>query len=228
LQSTSDEACDCAILTLGKGEGNKCIGCVAVGVQGNKSASGFTWPEAGSGLWEFRDCVAHNNKVNGLFVWQNAPTLHVIEDFIAYHCGQAGVEHGAYGNRYHYRRVQLISNRIGIVLHALGTHRDPPPMLWEQITIAGSLPSLQTRKHNLPANRPVVMRDSQFPEGIVIDNSEGNSDPSIIDFVRCDLEPEDIDIAKAHAQAIIRVQRADGTAFQVLGTGVVTDIPPFE
>jgi hypothetical protein len=124
--------------------------------------------------------------------------------------------------------VQLISNRIGIILHALGTHRDPPQMLWEQIKIVGSLPALQTRKHNTPAILPVVMRDSQFSGGIVIDNSIGNSDPSIIDFVRCDLEPEDIDVAKAHAQAVIRVQRADGTAFQVLGTGVVTDIPPFE
>jgi hypothetical protein len=72
------------------------------------------------------------------------------------------------------------------------------------------------------------MRDSQFPEGIVIDDGDGKSHPSIIDFIRCDLEPEDIDIATAHAQAVIRVQRADGTAFQVLGTGAVTDIPPFE
>ena len=30
---------------LGQGEGNVAIGCVAVGVLGNKNASGFQWPE---------------------------------------------------------------------------------------------------------------------------------------------------------------------------------------
>lgn len=88
------------------------------------------------------------------------------------------------------------------------------PMLWEQIRIVGSLPSLQYTNHtnhNLSGNLPVLFRDSELPEGIVIDDAD--KEPSLRDFVRCDLEPEDVDMSKAHVNALIRVQREDGTAF---------------
>jgi hypothetical protein len=208
---------------LGRGNRNKCIGCVAAGVQGGKNASGFIWPESGS-VWQFRHCVAHNNKFNGIFVWQNTRTIHPIEDFTSYSCGKAGVEHGAYGNPYHFERLNLVCNRIGIMLHALSNQSDQ--MRWEQILVTGSLPSLQSVKHNLPGRSPVLFRDSKFPEGIAIDDGDGH--PSVLDFVRCGLEPEDIEVSKAHDDAVVRVQRENGTAFQILGTGEVSDIPPFD
>jgi hypothetical protein len=103
---------------LGFGGGNSARGCVAVGVTGARNASGFMWPEPtgsdsrgnGGSVWGFVDCVAHNNKVNGIFVWQNNKGKSVIDRFVGYHNGKAGIEHGAYKNIYQYRNSFLYGN----------------------------------------------------------------------------------------------------------------------
>lgn len=86
---------------------------VAVGVQGNVDASGFIWPEVDGedGVWNFsRGNIAHNNKVDGIFGWQNDHQPHVVADFVAYHNGEAGIDHGAYSNAYHYESSTLYGN----------------------------------------------------------------------------------------------------------------------
>jgi hypothetical protein len=95
---------------------------VAVGVLGNKSSSGFQWPENEADQpWVFTDNLAHNNHRNGIFVWQNNPSPNRIRRFTAYHNGGAGIEHGAYANAYHYDDLTLFGNlEAGIHLHALG------------------------------------------------------------------------------------------------------------
>jgi hypothetical protein len=90
---------------LGAGAGNVMRDCVAVGVQGNNGSAGFVWPEGVLDIWTFERCVAHNNRQNGIFVWQNNDGNHVIQDFVAYNCGKQGIRHGAYGNTYLYRNV---------------------------------------------------------------------------------------------------------------------------
>lgn len=111
---------------LGLGTGNTCRGCVAVGVQGAKNASGFGWPEGEVGIWTFEDAVAHNNKRDGIFVWQNHSLGHSIDRFIAYHNGFSGIEHGAYTNQYHFNDNILYGNgTAAVVLHA--TSPDVPP-----------------------------------------------------------------------------------------------------
>ena len=98
---------------LGGGMGNTARGCVAVGVQGTRTSSGYHWPSKrlSDGTWGFQQCLAHNNNANGIYVWQNSPRSHVIEDFVGYHNGRTGVLHGAYRNHYRYRGCQLIANR---------------------------------------------------------------------------------------------------------------------
>jgi hypothetical protein len=86
---------------------------VAVGVQGNVDASGFSWPEGdgADGVWDFsRGNIAHNNKVDGIFAWQNDHQPHVIANYIGYHNGEAGIDHGAYANAYHYEHSVLYGN----------------------------------------------------------------------------------------------------------------------
>jgi hypothetical protein len=106
---------------VASGTNLKLVDSVAVGVQGNKSSSGFHWPEGQSASpWVFERNLAHNNKRDGIFVWQNTPIRHRISDFTAYHNGGAGIEHGAYGNAYLYERLALFGNReAGIHLHAV-------------------------------------------------------------------------------------------------------------
>ncbi|WP_224364523.1 DUF4082 domain-containing protein [Hyalangium versicolor] len=88
---------------------------VAVGVQGNIDSSGFSWPEGdginGDGFWNFsRGNIAHNNKIDGIFAWQNDHQPHVISNFVGYHNGEAGIDHGAYSNGYHYESSKLYGN----------------------------------------------------------------------------------------------------------------------
>ena len=99
-----DSKYNTAGFVLGTGSGSACVGSVAVGCQGLVSSSGFTWPSrGGTGVWRFEDCVAHNNKANGIFVWQVDDPVHLIDRFVGYHHGGSGIRHGSYGNRYYYR-----------------------------------------------------------------------------------------------------------------------------
>ncbi|APR81931.1 Fibronectin type III domain protein [Minicystis rosea] len=97
---------------------------VAVGVQGNIDASGFIWPEGtnDSGIWNFsKGNIAHNNKVAGIFAWQNDHQPHVIANFVAYHNGEVGIAHGAYGNAFHYESSTLYGNGdVALHLKAVG------------------------------------------------------------------------------------------------------------
>lgn len=109
------------------GSGNIARGCVAVGIEGNQNASGYQWPEdiGANRVWGFEDNVAHNNNVNGIFTWQNDSVHHVVDRFVAYHCGKAGIEHGAYTNNFVYRNCSLFGNPWGIALHSVASNDQP-------------------------------------------------------------------------------------------------------
>ncbi|MGH2793912.1 MAG: hypothetical protein ACRDKG_06370 [Actinomycetota bacterium] len=123
---------------LGLGSGNVCRRCVAFGVQGGKNASGFGWPEGEFGVWVFEDSIAHNNKRNGIFVWQNHASGHSIHRYVAFHNGYAGIEHGAYTNRYHYIDSTLYGNSVaGVILHAASLDA-PPTTSFENTYVDGA------------------------------------------------------------------------------------------
>jgi hypothetical protein len=106
------EGHDLTGFALGRGTGNVCRGCVAVGVQGSASASGFQWGEnqEGPGLWDFRDNIAHNNARHGIFWWQVTARHHTVFDFIAYRNGGSGILNGSYGDNNHFERCLLVEN----------------------------------------------------------------------------------------------------------------------
>jgi hypothetical protein len=90
---------------LDHGTGHSCIGCVAVGNQGNATASGFSWPESTNevlNLWQFSNNITHNNRMNGIFVWQNDGQPHPVDDSVIFFNGNGGSLHGAYVNNYQY------------------------------------------------------------------------------------------------------------------------------
>lgn len=95
---------------LGTRNGNVIRNCVAVGVQGSVDSSGFFWPDSSGGLWKFEDCLAHNNRVNGITVWQNNAQPHVISRFTGYHNGRVGIFHGSYTNGFLYKDSVLYGN----------------------------------------------------------------------------------------------------------------------
>lgn len=115
VRAGSDKDFHLAGFFLGAGTGNAARGCVAVGIAGKDESSGYIWPSNSQGLWTFEDCVAHNNRRNGIFVWQNTDRPHVISRFTGYHNGTYGIHHGAYLNRYLYDGGVLYGNGEGAV-----------------------------------------------------------------------------------------------------------------
>ncbi|WP_345289147.1 hypothetical protein [Kitasatospora albolonga] len=97
--------------SLGAGKGGVARDCVAVGVQGANGASGYEWPETSEGVWTFERCLAHNNLENGIFVWLNAEFHHTVGQFVAYHNGGWGIEHGAYLNDFDYSGNRPVRQR---------------------------------------------------------------------------------------------------------------------
>jgi hypothetical protein len=144
---------------LGRGTGNQCLSCVAVAVQGGKNASGFGWPEGELGIWTFSDGVAHDNIRDGIFVWQNGPEAHVVDRFVGYYNGSAGIEHGAYTNLYTYNDAVLYGNgSYGVELWAESKGM-PPPTTFARTYIdgAGITTMMYMLGHPANTNNPPVL-----------------------------------------------------------------------
>lgn len=215
-----------AAFFLGNGQNVTLTNSVAVAVQGEagEDHSGFIWPEAAGAVWTFENNIAHNNEANGIFTWQNNKQRHDVNDFTAYYNAGAGVIHGAYENSYQYTHLTLLQNGISVVSNALGAASEGrDTQVWTDVKTDGG--ELLIAEHATPVEAPVRFVDCDF-QGVIVADSEG-AEPSSYEFVGCGLEPNDFDLSHAHPDGVFRVQRADGTAFELKGNGAVTEIEPF-
>ncbi len=210
---------------LGNGQNVTLTNSVAVGVQGESGAdrSGFIWPESSESVWLFEDNIAHNNAANGIFVWQNNSDRHDVDRFTAYYNDGAGVNHGAYENSYQYTDLTLLENGLGVISHALGDESEgTDTQIWANIVTGGDV--LYIDEHATESEVPVRFVNCDFERVVVADEE---AEPSEYDFVDCGLEPDQFDLSDANPDAVFRVQRSDGTAYELSGTGTVTEIPAF-
>ena len=220
---------------LGEGSNNSITNSVAVGVR-NKGA-GFQWPSGANSaefnVWRFDHDVAHNNKPNGVFVWQNDDNCHVIENFVAFRNGRVGVNHGAYNNDFVYDNATLFENADGAIRQHAGPKvssdcvaGDGYSLAWRGLKADGVL---RFDSHSQPWGRPLLLKDCVI-EGVIVD---GGQNPTVADFVGCgrpdgaDLAPADFDLVKAEPGMTLRVQRRDGTAYRIDHLGTVTPIAAF-
>lgn len=189
---------------LGAGRDNICVGSVAVGVQGQKDSSGFHWPESandneGGNIWTFEDCVSHNNRVHGIFTWQNDSGRHPISRFVAYRNGDSGIDHGAYVNVYRYEDLVLDQNEnFGIQSHALGRGE---PVIWSRVL--SSTPLLVAR-HTLEGS-PVIYREISVPSVVVDERSDNGDTPSTQIFEDCGLTPEHFEFRTIVSGTVIEI-----------------------
>lgn len=159
---------DNAGFQLGGGQRNTCTDSVAYGIMGGKQSSGFIWPEKGQAVWTFHDCLAHNNKEDGIFTWQNDARQHVIERFTAYRCPRHGVEHGAYINRFQYLDVSLTDCGYPVKSNALSVGGQP--ILFEDVVANGKL---MVATHKLPSGTAIIFRRATFT-GVDYFEASGN------------------------------------------------------
>ena len=187
---------------LGDGDGNGAVGCVSTGVQGSKDAAGFGWPEADGpidedniGVWLFAQFnVAHNNRVHGIFTWQNTVHRHIVEDFACYHNGGWGIDHGAYGTRYLYTDGLVAGNADGGVQIHSSSHGDPVQE-FRNLDVRDTPIGFWTRRHNLPGGSvDTLITDAAFTNvpvpfragAVVADNPTGKAHPDLIKVTNYD------------------------------------------
>jgi hypothetical protein len=198
---------------LGEGENLTVTDSVAVGIQGNVGASGFHWPATANGnehnLWKFRDNVAHNNRTNGIFVWQNDHNDHLIERFVGYRNGAFGVDHGAYGNRYHYDGLVLFENaEAGIRSRAA----DTGGQRWNNVDTDGIL----IGERSLSSDSPIVFDGLTLRGKIVVNEGEGEA---VYEFHNS-RTAEDVELSKDDFEvrrqvSTIIVHLSDGNSFDL-------------
>jgi chitodextrinase len=243
--------------SLAIGRRNEIKNSVAVGIVGRVQASGFLWPEGANGngekynVWRFnKNNIAHNNSISGLFSWQNDPDLHIINDFVAYHNGCSGIDHGAYKNAFVYQNITLYRNNTkncsrqtgDVFVHATNRGSDNQnfmPIIFSEIDIdATGSHALSITKHSLPnpLNNPVRLQNWNvrgFTDKAVQIREVADGHRGEFDLVcwtlpgNRELEPSDFRVDSMAPESVIRVQQKNGTAYQVLPNGTTRTIEPF-
>jgi hypothetical protein len=80
------------------------------------------------------------------------------------------------------------------------------------------------RSHGRPSESPALFLRCSFAGGVTVDEFAGH--PGAFDFVECGLEPDGFRLQSLNPGTVIRVQRGDGSAFELTAAGV-RDIDPF-
>jgi hypothetical protein len=225
---------------LGMGHRNTIRNSTAVGTGGTAGSAGFGWPEdagqniVGNGVWTFdQGNVSHNNHDDGLFVWQNTGTLHDVMNFVTYHNGEYGIEHGAYINSYRYANAATYGNgKAGINTKA---KPDPVrPLSFENMIVDGggiSPNGLVSSDHVADDDpRPTLFLNDVFKgqTGAAVSLFTGSEHraPEIMDFVDSQFSGTPFSMRSLLSGTRIRVQNG-GSAYQLDATGAKTAISPF-
>lgn len=156
---------------MGQGDRNVARGCVAVGSPRGNDGNGFFWQGGASpfGIWTFEDCVSHNNKAYGIFVWQNTGSRHTMTRYVGYHNGVAALFQGAYGNSFGYGDGVFYGNGLaGVQLKAVSRvpHRLPPTTFADCVFDGAAISQygivVLNHNHEVPPEQPTVVIRSQF------------------------------------------------------------------
>lgn len=191
---------------LGVGTGNTNRRSVTTCVQGIADSAGFSWPEPANhkpNVWVADDQVAHNNRANGIFVWQNDEKDHLIDRFISYRVGGSGIKHGAYLNRYHYRDATVTGGLWSLILLAPGFIAPAAaPVIVEGLK---SDRPVQIAAHHQPTTETTLFKDCDVP-GVTY--MEGPLNPSNIRYEDCGLVPADFTLTQIRPPSIIEIWEA--------------------
>jgi hypothetical protein len=196
---------------LGLGKGVTVRNCVTVGSHGNGNNSGFHWPSFANqrpdNVWTAVGLVAHNNRGDGVFVWQNDANDHVVKNVTCYRNSASGIQHGAYRNAYQYEDIVLFDNGDADLRHNALAKDNPgePHQKWTRLWA----PNFVIGEHVAPSARPILFLDSHIDKLTVEEEKPGGG----IYEIHADLHPNDVTVAEQ--KSAITVVRPDGTRFSV-------------
>lgn len=211
------------LIILANGTGNAVEDSVAVGNMGGPTSAGFTWPEGTPDetalTWTATDLVAHNNRQDGVYVWQNSGGPHTITRLVAYRNGTTGIDHGAYSNQYTYVDPDTFGNQWGAKLHAKSTARD--------LFTGGTIPDgLLLTKHQSSLTTTTRLVGTRLA-GLTVDELvNGGRQPMRLDLLDTGLPRSGVKVVSMHPESLVRV-RDDADCWQVTAAGMVT-IPCWE
>jgi hypothetical protein len=233
---------DGASFALGPGTGNVCKNSVAAGNTNSGTTSGFGWREDDANaanpsarVWDFHDNIGHNNK-KGHSSWINGgpmvnpPGPITVVNFIGFRNNEGNFE-GAYSNAFRFSGCSFFSNDLFDNTHLvngkslLGLPAD---------YVDCNFPKLKIREHTLAAEIPYTFRRCKITTVTIDERNHANpGDPFITpgayDFVSCNpLECSAFIVQAMHPSSVYRVQRNDGTAYQVLPNGTCITIAQFD
>lgn len=220
--------------TMGSGLRNMICDCVAVGNQGNQGAAGFIWPEPSNytdNVWNIMGTnISHNNKSDGIFVWENDPHNHIVSNFLIYNNGAYGIEHGAYSNGYKYSNITLIGHKYGVFLYAnpISTGTLNPFGYILSFDNIKSTDPLYITAHFITGKAPTFFKNCWFPKVIINELPRHTTNPAsgLEDFVNCNLTQSSFNIVGMELGSKVRVQD-NGVAYQINDKGTFQTIPKF-
>lgn len=210
--SSRDTEIRLAGFLLGAGSGNRIVDAVAVGIDASVQCSGFHWPEpannnAGGTVWDAERLTAHNSDCAGLFVWQNdglldPSHLHVVEDTRVFNTGYAGIDHGAYTNKYRWLGAVIGPGvGTGVISHALPEDNRGDVVFEDIVTDA----PFRITKHRVPRGDPVVVKRLDAP-AVIVDEMDGpDSVAGRYVFEDSGLSPADFDVRSVHPESTITI-----------------------
>ena len=232
---------------LGQGVGNRAVDSAAVDVATRTSSrqresSGFYFPRSAQSVpnaWQLENLTSHHNS-NGMFTRRNRNRVEPeagarVDGFTAYQNREWGIYVGPYRDNVAVYDARLFANDSRAVRHrtgAGGKGAEPP----YDNTFTGVMDAaggdhvilLDSSSGSMAEDVSVVWRDLTLRgwsnTAVRVTTGVRHHDFVEVDADGRDLEPSDFDVEKIGGR--IRVQRADGTAFQIDADGV-TDIAPF-
>ncbi len=208
---------------IAHGMANAISECVAVGVQGNVDSAGFGWVEGAVSVFGFTGGIrAHNCRRHGLFVWQNTPLAHFVEETTSWWNGGAGLSHGAYVNAYHYRDtcVAYGNGEAALVMSAQNRANTPNgPLRFTGCTLDGagiSAYAVKNGEHSLLGDGAAIVDDCTLTGyttaaiGIVTVSDEADQ----ITFTDCTFDADTDEwlhmANNCHADSVITITNGNG------------------
>lgn len=184
---------------LSGGDNNTMRNCVAAASGKGRDKSGVHWRH-GTGVWDFADNTFHNCSPFGVHVWQNqSHHPHPVERATTYHNQTADIDHGAYGNLYHYRGGYVHNN---FVLHAKSEEGDHYLTL-ENMNIS----ELEVTKHQLGRRKEVKVISCQI-ERVRYTEPWTAKRTSWMQYIDCGLSPSDFVIDSIASGSVIEIIEA--------------------